>query len=359
VRRLVAVLTLVAMLVSGMPATGAADLAARSQDLARENALQQQEKSAALTLLSLDEELAADQAQADRIRAALPEAARAVAAATDAMLAARRGMLADREKLGRWLNFFYRYGAVSFLDVVLRARSFDDFVNRLVLVSTLLENQAALWHAASREAAVYARSVAQVQAKRKALAGQEAVLAAAIAALGERQRDKAGFLASLQAQSAALARQVLAEESVWVVALQPLTRVLHDLSALPWDGVTPDSVDFGFSGVTLGFDDATLTRLLDSDQVDFQFTATPDGVVISGEQDGVSFALHSGLAVAGPRTVRLVPRELDLAGAPVQEATLQAVTGGNLTFDLPAADPQWKLSAIRTASHHTDFVFGL
>jgi len=358
VRRLLALLTLIAVVVTAAPATGAADLAARNRALAQESALQRQERSAALTLLSLDEELSADQAEAARVKAAIPVVTRAVGAARESMIAARARMAQDRQRLGQWLNFFYRYGTVSLLDVVLQARSFDDFVNRLVLVTTILENQAVLWHTAGREAAWYARTLADLQAKEKALAGQEAALAAAVAAIGKQEAEKAAFVASLQAQSAVLAREVLAQESAWVASLKPLTSVLQGLSGLPWDSLSPDSVQFGFSGVTLGFDDATLTRLLDSGGANLQYAATPGGVIISGEQNGVPFALHCGLAVAGPRAVRLVPTELDLAGLPVQEATLQAVTGGNLTFELPDEDPGWKLSAIRTDYHHTDFVFG-
>jgi len=357
-KQLVAVLAVIVFLVPWAPTVGSAGLTERSQAIGQEKALQQQEQSAALTLLSLDEQLGAREAEASRIQAALPAAGQAVTTASVQLATARGQLTLDQKKLGQWLNFLYRYGNVSLVAEVLEAKSLNDFVSRLVFVSMLVENQAGLWQKARVQETVCARAVADLQKKKAALQQEEAGLNTAIGALQKEQQARDAFMVSLGQQSATLAQQVAAEEAGWVATLRPLTKVLGDLGNLPWDGMTPDSVSFGFDGVTAEFSDATLTGVLDSDGANLQLAATGSGVVISGAENGVPFALQASLTVMGPREVRLVPQELDLAGLPVQAATLAAVAGNNLVLSLPAEDPQWKLSAISTGAGHIDFLFG-
>lgn len=357
-RRFVALLAMLALLLAVVPTTGAADLAERRQAIGQEEALRGREREAALTLLSLDEELKASQALVARLRAGLPGAVAAVNKASARYRTARATLARDQKMLGLWLNFLYRYGSVSLVAEVLEAKSWSDFVTRLVFVTGLMENQAALWQKARGEEAVCARSVADLQDKEAALRREEAVLAGTIAGLEKKQEARKAFLASLEQQSAILAREVAAEEAGWVAALQPLSEVLANLGGLPWDQMAPDNISFGFSGVTLQFDDTALSGVLDSGGAGLQLASSPSGVTISGSADGVSYALQASLSVAGPRTVRLVPRELDLAGLPVQEATLLAVTGGATSFNLPDEYPQWKLSSISTGAGYVDFVFG-
>ena len=355
-RQLVAVFLV--LLVLGMPTAGSADLASRSQAIGQEQALRRQERDAALTLLSLDEQLAAGRAKAARIQAGLPAAGQAVSAAVTRLNTARTRLALDQKRLGEWLNFLYRYGDVSLVAQVLEAKSWSDLESRLVFVTDLMENQADLWQRAKVREADLTRAVAGLRNKQDAMQREEADLAATVAALGKERETRQAYLASLERQSAVLAREVAGEDALWVADLQPLTSVLSDLGNLPWDGMTPDNVSFGFDQVTLEFSDSTLTGVLDSGGATLQLAATSSGVVISGSANGVPFKLKASLAVAGPRTVQLVPKELDLAGLPVQPNTMTAVTGDNPVFNLPAEDPQWKLSSINTGPGYVDFLFG-
>lgn len=359
-KKLLAVLAVLVLLVAALPLAGVTGFPGRARAGTQVVPLKSQEQEAAETLLSLGEQVNALETAQSRIEAELPAEDAAVTRAHAQLTASTALLAVDQQRLGLWLNFLYRYGEVSLVTEVLEAKSWSDFESRLVLVTELMENQALLWQQARSQEAVCVRELATVHQFQIALQQKEDDLSTAIDALEKKRQAKENFLSSLERQSASLAQQVVTEETGWVNTLQPLSTVLGNLSNLPWDSLTPDNVSFGVDGVTARFDDATLTRVLDYDQsaANLQLTANDSGVVISGSENGVSFDLSAALVVSGPRQVRLVPKQLDLAGLPVQEDTLAAVTGGDLVFNLPEQDPQWKLSSISTGAGYVDFVFG-
>ena len=112
------------------------------------------------------------------------------------------------EDLGRWVNHLYRYGQISYLEVVLEAKSFSEFVERAGLVVTVISAQAELLDEVRDRAA---RLEAQLRPSgRPGLCLiKNAALAGRIREMDDYRAGREVFLNELKEQSAGLAESIV------------------------------------------------------------------------------------------------------------------------------------------------------
>lgn len=128
---------------------------------------------------------------------------------TAAQLAAAEAHLAQQEDLlARRVQALYRFGVLDYLDVLLSARSFVDFVERFLFIKDIVVADVLLLRQVKAERD-------QVAARKRAAAAEAARLArlkdeaqAALAQLDDQRRQQAQLLAAERAQEAALVEQI-------------------------------------------------------------------------------------------------------------------------------------------------------
>ena len=88
----------------------------------------------------------------------------------NADLASAEGRLAERNsQLSMRLRALYERGAVSYLEVLLTSRSFSDFINRFLVLRTVVNHDVQVYHAVQEEKALVEEYKTQVETKRAEL----------------------------------------------------------------------------------------------------------------------------------------------------------------------------------------------
>ncbi|MBC5808539.1 MAG: hypothetical protein DLM53_10605 [Candidatus Eremiobacter antarcticus] len=164
---------------------------------------------------SIAAQLGAVQSSISRVRMDLGELASAISA-NQARLTTRRHELRvteaildrHRDALNHRLVDVYEYGTASYLDVLLSATSFVDFIERFDFIRFIIKADASLIGNVNREQARYQKLVADLQSTQSALERQRQEQENRQAQLGLLADERRNLLALAATQRSAIAQQV-------------------------------------------------------------------------------------------------------------------------------------------------------
>lgn len=344
---------------NGSPAAGQArtDQAALEEwrgALARQSDLGEREKELVAELLAWDVKIEAARGEQERLRREIPEVERSLVAAREGLADTRAQMDQGQERLGRWVNVLYRYGPVSYLEVILAATDFHDFVERAAAVRIVINTQAEILEELR---VLDARLQEQVLALGKA----QEELAAKSSRLAESLKDMEGvragreeFLAGLRGHSAELAGRIVRVETLLWRSLDSLHYLMAHLDQLPWYSLEPDSFSLVGARMRLEFSDGRVNKVLFEEQGDAALAgltvrSLPGLYTISGRtRTGTDFVLGGGFVQDGEGKVRFQPESVRLAGVSMSREVLRHIASeGNMSMDFEIYLPGYHLSEVR------------
>lgn len=252
----------------------------------------------------------------------------------------------QREQLERWLTFIYRQGFMPYLEVLVGASSYADFVSRWYLFQALLDYGAGLVESTAAAATEVQKKQAEVEAKLQAIKQKRR----------ESQETLANIEKLLEQKQAALARAKASGDQAtiemarrWEEELPDLQYLLSHFSQLPWQSVEPDSVQVNYQSLrvlaTVSAESLTRAMVTDARLARMEVEIDPEGVVIRGH--GPDFAL-TGQVSAGDNRVYFHPDRLVFAGVDVgPEVVVAMLADYQLYFTFPSVFPGLRLESIR------------
>lgn len=259
----------------------------------------------------------------------------------------RRVLLAVR------LRFMYEDGMVSYLEVLLGATDFADFLGRLEILSTIVELDRKLLGELRTLSADVARQEESVRRSREVLADLRQSRVAQRQRLTELIAAREERLAGLKERRAAVEGALADLEQVWEQQARPALAQFgsgfHTLS-LQLDQVTPDDVQLDLPfGVTVVLTAETLNSFIVRlpDFSGLRFRLLPGSADVVGTFAGVDLEVLGTFAVASNTTMRYVPREIRFFGVTLPESvTRDLVQSGQLDVDLRNLLDTWRLKEI-------------
>ncbi|MCL6448448.1 MAG: hypothetical protein K6U04_09910 [Armatimonadetes bacterium] len=275
----------------------------------------------------------------------------------------------ERRRLGGLLAFHYRYGQVSFLNLLLGTHTFSEFVNQSFYLSAFIARQAKIIRETRRLAAESEARLARLEQLQVAIANEKEQLARAIAEMEKLRAARGRLLADVRRQSVELAGRLLLMEEQWQKVLSGLRAVMQRISALPPGQLFPDRLSFSGGKLKAEIGAATFNRLLAAAAGDdFETLAvhiSPDGVAISGALGGagtptaVPFTLKGNfLPDSGGRKVSLCPQALEINNVPAEKEILAFLAGTEgISWDLGESFPSLKILEITPGEDKIIFAF--
>jgi peptidoglycan hydrolase CwlO-like protein len=340
--------------VGGQEGVPGASLEEREGALLQQAGLNEQEKALVAELLDWDVRIESARLEQVRLQREVP-LLEAQLAGSEAQLAQSRVQLEEGyARLGRWLNHLYRYGALTYLDVVLGASNFVDFTERAELVGMIVNSQLKIIDEVQSFAEAVREQVTAVRQTRDELAAKSAELAVRLGEMEQARAGREAFLAELRRQSSDLAAKVTAAETQWYNSLNSLHYLISNLNSLPLYTLTPDKTELTRSGLRLEFSDQELNRKLaemgDANLAGFSVRCYPGRFTVSGpasDQGGPDFVVEGNFLLAEDERVRFVPENLTLAGMPVSREVLGYLSSeSGMVIDYGAYIETFRLSAI-------------
>lgn len=326
----------------------------RNEALNRLAGLDQKERALVAELLDWDVKIEAARQDHERLTREIPGVEQALADAEAGLAVTRDQLGVGRDKLGRWVNFLYRYGTVSYLEVLLGSENFNDFVARaesvkLVIISQvrLLDEVRDLTYRQEEQASVQRQVKAELTDKTSSLSQK----------IDEMDRYRAGreaFLAELRQQSTDQAAQVIQSEMALYQSLNPLRYLLSHLETLPWDSVSPEKFSLSGRGLRMEFMDQEVNKVFlgqgDPNMASLSVHSSSGLFSISGRADDgeTEFRVEGNFVLEGDGKFRFQPERVFLAGLPVGGEVLKYIASEQcLSVDLGDRMLGYRLTEIR------------
>ena len=326
----------------------------RNEALNRLAGLDEQERALVAELLDWDVRIEAARQDHERLTREIPVVKQALAEAEAGLAVTGDQLRAGQDKLGRWVNLLYRYGPVAYLEVLLGATDFNDFVARAEAVKSVIVSQVRLLDEV-RE--LQYRQEEQAESHRLAQADLMAKTAVLSEKLAEMDRDRVGreaFLADLRQQSTGLADKVMQAETALYQSINPLRYLLSHLDTLPWNSLSPDKFALSGRGLRIEFMDQEVNRVFfgqgDPNLNSLAVHSSSGKFAISGRADasGADFSMEGNFVLDGDGKLRFQPERMLLAGLPVSGEVLKYIASEQrLSVDLGDRTRGYRLTEIR------------
>lgn len=237
------------------------------------------------------------------------------------------------KKIGHWVNFQYRHGYWSLMDIIMGSESLTDLAHRSVMVAIILDRQAGDYKKA-------ADACASSLQREKALAGMEGLLASQNQSLAEQIKSiqslsdqRKEFLAEIKNRSRDLSLRVAALESKFLNSLNLLDLVTGALAGFSWHEVRPDRILVGSGGIQVELSESTLNGFLKESRIKdlegLSVSLRPGQFILSGRDkySSSTFAMGGILVPSGQSAaVRFEPKTLSLDGIPVAEEVVSEMS---------------------------------
>lgn len=353
-RRGAAWLALLLVLLAPLTARGESDLGSiqreRTQLSGHLQGIDREQQQVLADLFALNRQLEDLQRQIEDLDRQVAAAGERLAALEAEAARLQQRLQAVRAQFGRRVRFLYEHGAVAYLDVLLAATDFGDFLDRLAFLELAIRHDARLM-AQVRELA------REVAAQQGAVLAQRQALASLRARQEARRQDLAAAAAKREARLAVLREQrgqveaALARlEALWHDAARPLLaafgRAFHTVALRAGDlDLEPGSVAVsGFPPrATVVLSEQALNRFLTRfpDLAGLRFALHSGQADLVGDFAGVPLAIEGEFQVVGDAVLRYAPRAIRFFGVPIPDAMAAAlVQGGHLDVDVAQVVPQ-------------------
>lgn len=337
-------------------APGAVSPEDRLEALARQAELERREGELAAELLDWDVKIETARQEQEQLLLEIPLAERSLAGAETSLGESRARLDEGMEDLGRWVNYLYRYGQVSYLEVILEAKSFSEFVERAGLVVTVISAQAGLLDEVRDRAARLEAQLENLRQARALLDQKNASLACRLREMDDYRAGREVFLNELKEQSAGLAESIVKKETLLYRSLDSLQYLLKHLDSLPWHSLTPDTFSLAGKNMRLEFKDREVNRVFfrqgDPELAGLSVHCAPGLFSISGTAaagaGGADFKIEGNFEPRGKGRVSFQPGRMYLSGVPVSSEVLGFIAGESLLdIDFGSFLQGYRLSEIR------------
>lgn len=245
------------------------------------------------------------------------------------------------KKIGLWLNFQYRYGYWSLLDIILGSDSLPDLINRTAAVAIILGRQAKDYRQAAEACAVVLQKEKAMKEAEEQLNLQNQALSEQINNIQNISEERKEFLAEIKRNSLDLARKVASLERKFLESLNLVDFLTNALAKFSWQEVKPDRVTVASGGIVVELTEASLNRSLQASGVKdlegLSVSLGPGMFTLTGRDKNSPsmFSLGGSLAPTDASTaVRLEPKALSLDGIPVTGDVVREMAA-NSSFYLP------------------------
>lgn len=245
------------------------------------------------------------------------------------------------KKIGLWLNFQYRYGYWSLLDIILGSDSLPDLMNRTAAVAIILGRQAKDYREAAEACAVALQKEKALKEAEEQLNLQNQALSEQIDNIRNISEERKEFLAEIKRNSLDLAQKVASLERKFLASLNLVDFLTNALAKFSWQEVKPDRVSVASGGIVVELTETSLNRSLQSSGVKdlegLSVSLRPGMFTLTGRDKNSPsmFTLGGSLAPTDDSTaVRLEPKSLSLDGIPVTEEVVREISA-NSSFNLP------------------------
>ncbi|MDI9448110.1 MAG: hypothetical protein QM303_05765 [Bacillota bacterium] len=337
-------------------APGAVSPEDRLEALARQAELERRKGELAAELLDWDVKIEAARQDQEQLLLEIQQAERSLAGAETSLGESRARLDEGMEDLGRWVNHLYRYGQISYLEVVLEAKSFSEFVERAGLVVTVISAQAELLDEVRDRAARLEAQLEALRQTRALLDQKNAALAGRIREMDDYRAGREVFLNELKEQSAGLAESIVERETLLFRSLDSLQYLLKHLDSLPWHNLTPDTFSLAGNKMRLEFKDQEVNRVFfgqgDPALAGLSVHCAPGLFSISGTAaagaGSADFKIEGNFEPRGRGRVSFQPGRMYLSGVPVSSEVLGFIAGEELLeIDFGSFLQDYRLSEIR------------
>lgn len=317
-------------------------------------ALDEEEKQLIIELLNWDVKIEAARLEQERLQKEIP-LQEELLAASEVQLAQSRAMLEEgRARLGRWINHLYRYGALTYLDVVLGAADFNDFIERAEMVGIILTSQAKMLDQVRSYTIEVRENAGVVRQKHEELSTKSRELESRLKEMEAARSGREEFLGELRMRSADLAARVVQAEKQWYNSLNSLHYLLANLHTLPLYNLSPASSEITFSGLRLEYSDEEINKKIleigDANLAGFSVRCYPGRFTVTGPAampGGHEFIIEGHFQMMEEGIVRYRPENLTLAGVPVSREVLDYVSSEKgMVIDAGVYLESFKLSGI-------------
>lgn len=337
-------------------APGAPNPEDRLEALARQAELERREGELAAELLDWDVKIESARQEQEQLLLEIQQAELSLAGAEAGLGESRARLEEGLEDLGWWVNYLYRYGQVSFLEVILEAKNFSEFVERAGMVFAVISAQAELLEEVRERSARLEEQLEALRQARALLDQKNAALAGRIRDMDHYRAGREVFLNELKEQSASLAEEIIKKETLLFRSLDSLHYLLQHLDSLPWQSLTPDTFSLAGRRMRLEFKDQEVNRVFfgqgDPALAGLSVHCTPGLFSISGTAaagaGGAEFKIEGNFETRGKGRVSFQPGRMYLSGVPVSSEVLGFIAGEEmLEIDFGSFLQGYSLSEIR------------
>lgn len=277
---------------------------------------------------SLEKKLAANEQNAARAKADLE------VITTD--------LLEQKNRLGQMVSFIYRFGYTSLLDVFLSASDFNDFTNRLFLISATVDRYVQIYNQTENLKNKNENKLKEIDSISASIAADRKKIQQAITLLQKTKTERSNFLARLKSQSAELEARLTLSADRWSETNATITGVMEKLSSLPPEEFMPDRVGFILGGIQVEFTEKTLNSKVNQgtalSQAPVNINLEPKQTIFSGItlDTGTSFEVTGDFKIArGGREVLFIPRSFCFGETTIDGTLLSYIYQSNfLKWDI-------------------------
>jgi len=325
----------------------------RSESLARQAGLEKTEKELTSDLLAWNVKIEAARREQDRLRQEIPAVERSLREVEASLAESRASHEEGMVWLRRWVNHLYRCGPVTYLEVILGAADFNDFVYRYESVRIVIATQVNILDDLREHAARMREQAVALRQAQDELAAKSSLLAAQLKDMEVAKSGREEFLAGLRQQSAGLVERIVQAEKLWYHSVGSLHYLIAHLDAMPWANLAPDTFLITRTGLRLEFSDYEINRILfeqgDANLTGLKVHSSPGLFSISGRaaEDGTDFKLSGNFLLRGSGKVSFQPENLFMAGIPVSREVLGFISSDQgLAIDFGGFIPGYSLSEV-------------
>lgn len=255
-------------------------------------------------------------------------------------------------RFGDRLRYMYRYGTISYLEVLLEAADFRDFLERVDLLDKVVAHDAHLLAELKELRAGVARQEERARQEHQHLVSLRDQSAARRVELRQHIAARESRLAALQQQRAAVEAELAVLERIWqesaVPVLERFSQGFHTLSVQAGE-LEPDALQLEAFGATVVISEATLNGFLARypEFGSLRFRLAPGQADLTGELSGVSLEIIGGFAIHTDTVLRYTAREIRFFEVPLPPATTQSlVSSGRLDVDFSGLLSGWRLKQV-------------
>ena len=278
------------------------------------------------------------------------------------LLQIKADLAVSSKKLGRWVEFTYRYGYISITDVLVSSSDFNDFINRSFLLWAIIDKQAlAFQHNRALKNQVEEK-LNLISAINDSIAGDKSQLEKKIFELQRTEQDLAQYLSNLKNQSTALEARLNAMSQQWAEVTGLTSGIIHRLSTLPVEEFPPDGIKLSFSGMRLEYSDATINRAVKmvspEPAATINVNIKPELITISGRTDqGINFDVKGNFEITpDKKKIIFVPRSVTVNKNTLEGNMLEIILhNSDLTWDITRYYPKISITGFSNGNGKITF----